>query len=113
MISSIFCFNYTPTQTPPHTHQLRRGMLDHVSDVFVDTSYPVIDLMENAERGNLEKMEEKMTAYLRHAREIEKVSTYVSQVLTALPWTQYTYVGISQFENLKEIPFLTKFIKRV
>ena len=50
-------------------------MLDHVSDIFVDTSHPVQELLQAAEGGQIGDFEDKMTKFLHHARDLEKVRT--------------------------------------
>jgi catenin alpha len=61
-------------------HELRRGMVDHISDAFVDTSGPVLDLVETAEKGEQNRMEDRTTSFLLHAREIEKVATQAASL---------------------------------
>lgn len=53
--------------------QLRRAVVDHVSDSFLETTMPLIMLIEAAQAGNEREVEECATLFIDHAAKLEEV----------------------------------------
>ena len=55
--------------------QLRRAVMDHVSDSFVETNMPLLVMIEAAKAGNEREMEEYAQVFQEHANKLIEVST--------------------------------------
>lgn len=56
--------------------QLRKAVVDHVSDSFLETTTPLLDLIEAAKSGN-EKVREKSEIFTKHAEKLVEVANLV------------------------------------
>lgn len=57
--------------------QLRKAVIDHVSDSFLETNVPLMLLIEAAEAGNEKEVEECAVVFTEHAAKLEEVP-YIS-----------------------------------
>lgn len=53
--------------------QLRRAVVDHVSDSFLETTMPLIMMIEAAQAGNEREVEECAKLFTEHAAKLEEV----------------------------------------
>ena len=53
--------------------QLRKAIIDHVSDSFLETNVPLMLLIEAAEAGNEKEVEECAVVFREHATKLEEV----------------------------------------
>lgn len=53
--------------------QLRRAVVDHVSDSFLETTMPLIMMIEAAQAGNEREVEECAKLFTDHAAKLEEV----------------------------------------
>lgn len=53
--------------------QLRKAVVDHVSDTFVATSVPLTALIDAARRGNVQLVEETAHIFMEHAIKLIEV----------------------------------------
>ena len=56
--------------------QLRRAVVDHVSDSFLETTVPLLMLIEAAQAGNEREVEECAKLFIDHAAKLEEVSLW-------------------------------------
>lgn len=57
---------------------LRRAVIDHVSDAFLDTKTPLMVLIDAARQGDLTRTEEAARIFEAHAEKIVDVSCLIS-----------------------------------
>jgi hypothetical protein len=53
--------------------QLRKAVVDHVSDTFVATNVPLIALIDGARRGQIQLVEETAPVFMEHAMKLIEV----------------------------------------
>ena len=54
--------------------QLRKAVVDHVSDSFLETNVPLLVLVEAARSGNEQQVEEYAQVFQDHANKLVEVS---------------------------------------
>lgn len=57
--------------------QLRKAVVDHVSDSFLETNVPLLVLMEAARNGNEKEVEEYALVFTEHANKLVEVASLV------------------------------------
>lgn len=57
--------------------QLRKAVVDHVSDSFLETTTPLYDLIEAAKDGNEKKVRERVETFKTHAEKLIEVANLV------------------------------------
>ncbi|XP_063899405.1 catenin alpha isoform X2 [Helicoverpa armigera] len=57
--------------------QLRKAVVDHVSDSFLETNVPLLVLMEAARNGNEKEVEEYAVVFTEHANKLVEVANLV------------------------------------
>ena len=55
---------------------MRRAVVDHVSDSFLETTVPLLMLIEAAQAGNEREVEECAKLFIDHATKLEEVSLW-------------------------------------
>ena len=53
--------------------QLRKSVVDHVSDSFLETNAPLMLLIEAAQSGNINKVEDTAAVFREHAAKLDEV----------------------------------------
>ena len=56
--------------------QLRKAVVDHVSDSFLETNVPLLVLIEAAKSGNEKEVEEYAQVFTEHANKLVEVSLH-------------------------------------
>uniref|UniRef100_A0A1I7UBZ3 Vinculin n=1 Tax=Caenorhabditis tropicalis TaxID=1561998 RepID=A0A1I7UBZ3_9PELO len=79
---------------------LRRAIVDHISDAFLDTRTPLILLIEAAKEGDVDKTREKARLFADHAREIVNVARFSCQISSDVEGISIIQHTASQLENL-------------
>ena len=59
--------------------QLRKAVVDHVSDSFLETNVPLLILIDAAKRGDEAKVEEYAQVFHEHANKLVEVSALTSR----------------------------------
>lgn len=54
--------------------QLRKAVVDHVSDSFLETNVPLLVLIEAAKNGNEREVEQYSQVFTEHANKLVEVS---------------------------------------
>uniref|UniRef100_A0A8C4S392 Uncharacterized protein n=1 Tax=Erpetoichthys calabaricus TaxID=27687 RepID=A0A8C4S392_ERPCA len=57
---------------------LRKAIIDHVSDAFLDTTVPLLVLMEAAKNGKEKEIKEYVAIFKEHANKLVEVSYIIS-----------------------------------
>ncbi|XP_055677922.1 catenin alpha [Lutzomyia longipalpis] len=57
--------------------QLRKAVVDHVSDSFLETNMPLLDLIEAAKAANEKRVREKAEVFKKHAEKLVEVANLV------------------------------------
>lgn len=60
-------------ETKDLRRHLRRAIVDHVSDTFLDTQMPLLMLIEAAKRGDINDVEECGRNFTQHADKLAEV----------------------------------------
>ena len=55
---------------------MRRAVVDHISDSFLETTVPLLMLIEAAQAGNEREVEECAKLFIDHAAKLEEVSLW-------------------------------------
>ncbi|MEQ2302768.1 Catenin alpha-2 [Ameca splendens] len=69
--------------------QLRKAVMDHISDSFLETNVPLLVLIEAAKSGNEKEVKEYAQVFREHANKLVEVSygvNYLTQKSFLLPW---------------------------
>ncbi|XP_054738495.1 catenin alpha [Anastrepha obliqua] len=80
--------------------QLRKAVVDHVSDSFLETSTPLIDLIECAKTGNEAKLREKADIFTRHAEKLVEVANLVCSMSNNEDGVKMVRFAAAQIESL-------------
>ncbi|XP_055371735.1 catenin alpha isoform X2 [Condylostylus longicornis] len=80
--------------------QLRKAVVDHVSDSFLETTTPLIDLIETAKSGNEKKVREKADIFTKHAEKLVEVANLVCSMSNNEDGVKMVRYAAAQIENL-------------
>ena len=64
--------------------QLRKAVVDHVSDSFLETNVPLLVLIEAAKSGNEKEVEEYAQVFTEHANKLVEVSLHKIVVIATV-----------------------------
>ncbi|KAG8513695.1 Catenin alpha-2 [Galemys pyrenaicus] len=62
------------TNEPFLAEQLRKAVMDHISDSFLETNVPLLVLIEAAKSGNEKEVKEYAQVFREHANKLVEVS---------------------------------------
>ncbi len=79
--------------------QLRKAVVDHVSDSFLETNVPLLVLIEAAKSGNEREVEEYAQVFTEHANKLVEV-TYM--------WLPF--IGLYRSHQVLEVSFARNFV---
>ncbi|EDW63168.1 catenin alpha [Drosophila virilis] len=80
--------------------QLRKAVVDHVSDSFLETTTPLIDLIEAAKSGNEKKVREKAEIFTKHAEKLVEVANLVCSMSNNEDGVKMVRYAAAQIESL-------------
>uniref|UniRef100_A0A1B0FD64 Alpha-catenin n=1 Tax=Glossina morsitans morsitans TaxID=37546 RepID=A0A1B0FD64_GLOMM len=80
--------------------QLRKAVVDHVSDSFLETTTPLIDLIEAAKTGNEKKVREKADIFTKHAEKLVEVANLVCSMSNNEDGVKMVRYAAAQIESL-------------
>ncbi|KAH8265129.1 hypothetical protein KR038_008125 [Drosophila bunnanda] len=80
--------------------QLRKAVVDHVSDSFLETTTPLIDLIEAAKTGNEKKVREKADVFTKHAEKLVEVANLVCSMSSNEDGVKMVRYAAAQIESL-------------
>lgn len=80
--------------------QLRKAVVDHVSDSFLETTTPLIDLIESAKSGNEKRVREKADIFTKHAEKLVEVANLVCSMSNNEDGVKMVRYAASQIETL-------------
>lgn len=80
--------------------QLRKAVVDHVSDSFLETTTPLIDLIEAAKNGNEKKVHERTEIFTKHAEKLVEVANLVCSMSNNEDGVKMVRYAAAQIEKL-------------
>ncbi|XP_073848539.1 catenin alpha isoform X1 [Musca autumnalis] len=80
--------------------QLRKAVVDHVSDSFLETTTPLIDLIEAAKTGNEKLVREKSEIFTKHAEKLVEVANLVCSMSSNEDGVKMVRYAAAQIESL-------------
>jgi len=80
--------------------QLRKAVVDHVSDSFLDSTVPLLDLIEAAKSGNEKKVHEKAEIFTKHAEKLVEVANLACSMSSNEDGVKMVRFAASQIETL-------------
>uniref|UniRef100_A0A336MMC9 CSON001946 protein n=1 Tax=Culicoides sonorensis TaxID=179676 RepID=A0A336MMC9_CULSO len=80
--------------------QLRKAVVDHVSDSFLETNMPLLDLIEAARTGNEKKVHERAEAFTKHAEKLVEVANLVCSMSNNEDGVKMVRYAAAQIETL-------------
>lgn len=81
--------------------QLRKAVVDHVSDSFLETSTPLIDLIEAAKTGNEKRLHEPKEVFEKHAEKLVEVANLVCSMSNNEDGVKMVRYAAGQIEKLR------------
>ncbi|CAF0964838.1 unnamed protein product [Rotaria sordida] len=88
------------TKTRDLRKQLRKAVVDHVSDTFVATNVPLLALIDAARRGNTQLVEETARIFIEHATKLIEVANVVCSMSDSIEGIKLVRLTAKQIENL-------------
>ncbi|OXA64275.1 Catenin alpha [Folsomia candida] len=80
--------------------QLRKAVVDHVSDSFLETSVPLLVLIEAAKAGNEKEVEDYAQVFTEHANKLVEVANLACSMSGNEDGVKMVRYAASQIENL-------------
>lgn len=80
--------------------QLRKAVVDHVSDSFLETTTPLLDLIEAAKNGNEKKVHERAEVFTKHAEKLVEVANLVCSMSNNEDGVKMVRYAAAQIEML-------------
>lgn len=80
--------------------QLRKAVVDHVSDSFLETSTPLLDLIEAAKNGNEKKVHERAEIFTKHQEKLVEVANLVCSMSNNEDGVKMVRYAAAQIEML-------------
>lgn len=80
--------------------QLRKAVVDHVSDAFLDPMAPLIDLIKAAKNGNEKEVHERAEIFSKHAQKLVEVASLVCSMSNNEDGVKMVRYAVEQIELL-------------
>lgn len=80
--------------------QLRKAVVDHVSDSFLETTTPLYDLIDAAKEGNEKKVRERADIFTKHAEKLIEVANLVCSMSSNEDGVKMVRYAAAQIEML-------------
>lgn len=80
--------------------QLRKAVVDHVSDSFMDTNVPLLVLIKAAENGNEKEVEEYAIIFTEHSNKLVEVANLVCSMSNNEDGVKMVRYAASQIDSL-------------
>ncbi|XP_014661382.1 PREDICTED: catenin alpha-like [Priapulus caudatus] len=80
--------------------QLRKAVVDHVSDSFLETNVPLLVLIEAAKAGNEKEVEEYAQVFTEHANKLVEVATLSCSMSSDEERVKVVRLAAAQIESL-------------
>jgi catenin alpha len=80
--------------------QLRKAVVDHVSDTYLQTSVPLLVLIEAAKNGNEEEVKEYASVFREHAEKLVEVAQLATQMSNNDEGIRMVKMACQQIESL-------------
>ncbi len=80
--------------------QLRKAVIDHVSDSFLETNVPLLVLIEAAKNGNVSEVEDYAQVFTEHASKLVEVANLACSMSSNEDGVKMVRYAASQIESL-------------
>ncbi|XP_006630868.2 catenin alpha-3 [Lepisosteus oculatus] len=80
--------------------QLRKAIIDHISDSFLDTTVPLLVLIEAAKKGKEKEIKEYAAIFREHANKLMEVANLASSISTNDDGVRIVQMAASRIETL-------------
>lgn len=80
--------------------QLRKAVVDHVSDSFLETTMPLLDLIEAAKSGQEKRVRERADVFTKHAEKLVEVANLVCSMSNNEDGVKMVRYAAAQIETL-------------
>ncbi|KAK9877776.1 hypothetical protein WA026_019456 [Henosepilachna vigintioctopunctata] len=80
--------------------QLRKAVVDHVSDSFLETNVPLLVLIKAAQNGNEKEVEEYAVVFTEHSNKLVEVANLVCSMSNNEDGVKMVRYAAAQIENL-------------
>ncbi|XP_045580215.1 catenin alpha-1 isoform X1 [Salmo salar] len=80
--------------------QLRKAVMDHVSDSFLETNVPLLVLIEAAKNGNEKEVKEYAQVFREHANKLIEVANLACSISNNEEGVKLVHMAASQLETL-------------
>jgi catenin alpha len=80
--------------------QLRKAVVDHISDSFLDTTIPLLELIDAAHSGNEKKVLEKADVFTKHAEKLVEVANLVCSMSNNEDGVKMVRYAAAQIETM-------------
>ena len=80
--------------------QLRKAVVDHVSDCYIQTTMPLLVLIEAAKNGNEEEVKEYAHVFREHAERLVEVANLAMEMSNNDEGIRMVKMACGQIENL-------------
>lgn len=80
--------------------QLRKAVIDHVSDSFLETNVPLLVLIEAAKNGNISEVEELSAVFTEHANKLVEVANLACSMSNNEEGVKMVRFAATQIENI-------------
>lgn len=92
--------DYMTQKTKDLRRQLRKAVIDHVSDSFLDTNVPLLVLIEAAKSGRVEDVEELAQVFQEHANKLVEVANLACSMSNNDDGVKMVRYAASQIEKI-------------
>ncbi|KAI2803188.1 hypothetical protein RDWZM_001318 [Blomia tropicalis] len=92
--------DYMTQKTKDLRRQLRKAVIDHVSDSFLETNVPLLVLIEAAKNGNVEEVEDLSQVFQEHANKLVEVANLACSMSNNEDGVKMVRFAASQIENI-------------
>ncbi|CAF2495810.1 unnamed protein product [Rotaria sp. Silwood2] len=88
------------TKTRDLRKQLRKAVVDHVSDTFLATNVPLLALIDAARRGNTQLVEETSQIFMEHASKLIEVANVACSMSDQVEGIKLVRLAAMQIQHL-------------
>ena len=85
--------------------QLRKAVVDHVSDSFLETNVPLLILIDAAKRGDEDRVEEYAGVFQEHANKLVEVHAYIVSSSPCACTSRYMHMWCAPMALLQDVEF--------
>ncbi|KAJ7327243.1 hypothetical protein JRQ81_017002, partial [Phrynocephalus forsythii] len=93
-VASVIC------GTALNSHKLRKAVMDHISDSFLETNVPLLVLIEAAKSGNEKEVKEYAQVFREHANKLVEVANLACSISNNEEGVKLVRMAATQIDSL-------------